>query len=214
VSHLPLPDREGGGRYPGFDVMAQARHWDPATTAVVAERVGIPPDVRFFNRDEVVTATALCDALLHQRSDPRVPVVSLIDSRLAEQETDGWHYAWMPPDGEAWRRSLAALEEDALARHAHRFGQLTPEQQTELLRRIQQAEGEWRGLPAAAVWSLWTRYACTAFYSHPWAWEEIGYAGPAYPRGYKSVGPDGREPFEVADAHPATGAPDAGSSDR
>ena len=47
------------------------------------------------------------------------------------------------------------------------------------------------------VWSLWTRYACTAFYSHPWAWNEIGFAGPAYPRGYKNTGIDARERFEV-----------------
>ena len=51
------------------------------------------------------------------------------------------------------------------------------------------------------MWSLWTRYACTAFYSHPWAWNEIGFPGPAYPRGYKNPGVDAREPFEVARRH-------------
>ncbi|HEV2633587.1 MAG TPA: hypothetical protein VGX23_00480 [Actinocrinis sp.] len=53
------------------------------------------------------------------------------------------------------------------------------------------------------MWSLWTRYACTAFYSHPAAWTEMGFPGPAYPRGYKNPGVDGREPFEVRDARPA-----------
>jgi hypothetical protein len=52
------------------------------------------------------------------------------------------------------------------------------------------------------VWSLWTRYACTAFYSHPSAWEEIGFPGPAYPRGYKNAGVDSLEPYEVRDARP------------
>src|SRR3954471_21016190 len=58
-------------------------------------------------------------------------------------------------------------------------------------------EQSWHGLPAKHVWSLWTRYACAAFYSHPWAWNEIGFGGPAYPRGYKNLG--GREPWEVRD---------------
>jgi hypothetical protein len=40
------------------------------------------------------------------------------------------------------------------------------------------------------------RYAATAFYSHPWAWNEIGFAGPAYPRGYKTLRLGSREPFE------------------
>jgi hypothetical protein len=40
-----------------------------------------------------------------------------------------------------------------------------------------------------------------AFYSHPWAWNEIGFGGPAYPRGFMRLGGPGgaigvREPFE------------------
>jgi hypothetical protein len=49
------------------------------------------------------------------------------------------------------------------------------------------------------VFSLWLRYACSAFYSHPWAFNEIGYGGPAYPRGYKNLGLDRRENWEVAE---------------
>lgn len=182
--------------------MALAPHWEPATTAVVATRVGVPPPVRFFTPDEVATASALFDQLLHQREDPRVPVVNLVDARLAERQTDGWHYASMPEDSEAWRRSLAGLEADARSRHGRGFVELDWREQTDLLRRVQGTDGDWHGLPSSAIWSLWTRYACTAFYSHPWAWEEIGYTGPAYPRGYKHLGIDAREPFEVADTRP------------
>ena len=56
---------------------------------------------------------------------------------------------------------------------------------------------------ASHVWSLWTRYGCTAFYAHPLAWNEIGFDGPAYPRGYKNIGVDRLEGIEVHDAHPA-----------
>jgi len=57
----------------------------------------------------------------------------------------------------------------------------------------------WHEMPAGHLWSLWTRYACTAFYSHPYAWNEIGFPGPAYPRGYKHLGVDARDPREVPD---------------
>ena len=63
------------------------------------------------------------------------------------------------------------------------------------------AVARWHRLVAAHVWSLWTPLR-TAFYAHPWAWEEIGFGGPAYPRGYKNLGIDRREPYEVRDAHP------------
>ncbi|MGZ4619257.1 MAG: hypothetical protein ACXV3F_11180 [Frankiaceae bacterium] len=56
------------------------------------------------------------------------------------------------------------------------------------------------------MWSLWTRYAATAFYSHPWAWNEIGFGGPAYPRGYQNLGLDAREHWERPEQHPANPA--------
>ena len=37
----------------------------------------------------------------------------------------------------------------------------------------------------------------SAYYSHPWVWSEIGYAGPAYPRGYMRVELDLTEPWEA-----------------
>ena len=41
-----------------------------------------------------------------------------------------------------------------------------------------------------------------AFYSHPWAWNEIGFGGPAYPQGYMRLGPVSTlEPHERARRH-------------
>jgi hypothetical protein len=127
----------------------------------------------------------------------------MIDARLAAGETDGWHYDDLPEDGEAWRRSLAALDEDADALAGRPFARLEGDQQASIVQRIQDlgSDGKsWHGMNAEHLWSLWTRYACAAFYSHPWTWNEMGYPGPAYPRGYKNAGVDAREGFEVADA--------------
>lgn len=203
MSGLPLDAADGGGRYPGFRTLSQARHWDPATAAVVHSRMGLLPDIRFFTPSEEAAARALFDQLLDMRGDPRVPVVNMVDARLAEEETDGWHYDNMPRDGEAWRASLAALDEEARARGDRTFALLGQDQQAGLLQDICDLDRDcWHGLPADRVWSLWTRYACTAFYSHPLAWDEIGFAGPAYPRGYKNLGVDRLEPFEVRDVRP------------
>jgi Gluconate 2-dehydrogenase subunit 3 len=207
VSGSPAPDREGG-RFPGFDVLTQAAHWDPVTAGVVLSRLAMPPAVRFFTPAEQATAAALCDRLLGQDllgqdDEPKVPVVNLIDARLAEKQTDGWRYEDMPEDGQAWRDSLAALDADA-ARFGSGFAACPAGHQAKLIQAVQDlGSGDWHGLPAAGVWSLWTRYACTAFYAHPSAWNEIGFPGPAYPRGYKNPGVDAREPFEVRDAAPS-----------
>ncbi|KRE66482.1 gluconate 2-dehydrogenase subunit 3 family protein [Arthrobacter sp. Soil761] len=203
MSSLPLDMSDGGGRYPGFSTRAQAGHWDRATAAVVESRLGMPPDVRFFTPAEEAAARALFDQLLGQQGEPRVPVVNMVDARLADEQTDGWHYDNMPRDGEAWRATLAALDREAHSRAGSTYAGLDPEQQAGLLQDICNLHRElWHGLPADRVWSLWTRYACTAFYSHPLAWDEIGFAGPAYPRGYKNLGVNRLEPFEVRDIRP------------
>jgi hypothetical protein len=191
------------GRFPGFDVLDQVHTWDEVTAGVVLARLAPAVDLSFFSLAESGCATALMDLLLAQDGEPRVPVMAMVDARLAAGETDGWHYDDMPEDGEAWRRTLAALDEDADGLAGCPFARLDSDQQAALVQRVQRlgSDGDqWHGLPAEHVWSLWTRYSCTAFYSHPWAWNEIGFSGPAYPRGYKNIGLDAREPFEVPEA--------------
>lgn len=210
----PVSSRTAGAppvRFPGFDVLDQSGHWDPVTTGVVLGRVGMAPDIRFFTPSEQAIATALCDQLLGQsgqsdsaEADSRVPIVNLVDARLAEQQTDGWHYHDMPADGQAWRDTLAALDADANDGFGTGFATCSTVQQASLIQAVQdRGTDQWHGLNAKQVWSLWTRYACTAFYSHPSAWNEMGFPGPAYPRGYKNAGVDRLEPFEVHDARPA-----------
>jgi Gluconate 2-dehydrogenase subunit 3 len=186
-------------RFPGFDVMGEIDTWDAETAGVVLDRLALPPDLRFFTVEEEATGRALFDHLLDQFTEPRVPVLELVDSRLAEEETDGWHYEDMPEDGEAFRRSFRALDEDAQAAFGRRFAHLDRYDQADLIQSVHDRSGDWHGMPAGHVWSLWTRYACTAFYSHPWAWNEIGFGGPAYPRGYKALGLGKLEPWEVPD---------------
>lgn len=200
---IPLEPTSGGGRFPGMDAASQAKHWDDATAAVVMARLGRPPDIRFFTSAEEATASSLCDHLLGQWEEPRVAVVNMIDERLADDQTDGWHYHGMPSDADAWRDSLATLDKDSQKEYGCPFAEASRENQSVILHAVQRLGSHpWHGTPANRLWSLWMRYACTAFYSHPWAWDEIGFGGPAYPRGYKNLGVDRREPFEVADAKP------------
>jgi hypothetical protein len=193
------------GRFPGFDVLGQGGHWDTVTADVVRGRTGPPPDRRFFTDTEQACAAALLDQLTGQRDEPlAVPVLEMVDARLAAGETDGWRYADMPEDGQAWRDTLGYLDKDAHARCGTSFADAPERDQKAVIQAVQDGgdSGQWHGLPAARVWSLWTRYACTALYSHPYAWSEIGFPGPAYPRGYKNAGVGKLEPFEVRDTRP------------
>jgi hypothetical protein len=185
------------GRFDGYDVLAQEPYWDEVTTSLIRDRMRDRggEELRFFTESEAQTAEALFDLVLSQHEEPRVPVLHMVDQRLAEGETDGYRYEDMPEDVEAWRASLAWLDEDAKEAFGQRFHECSTNAQGKLVQGIQDAS-EWHGLSAGHVWSLWTRYACAAFYSHPWAWNEIGFGGPAYPRGYKVLHSGWREPWE------------------
>ncbi|HUN32011.1 MAG TPA: gluconate 2-dehydrogenase subunit 3 family protein [Trebonia sp.] len=192
------------GRFPGFDMLGQARHWDSATAGLIAARMAAPSaGDRFFTPAERASAAALLNLLTGQNDQPLgVPVADMVDARLAAGETDGWHYADMPEDGQAWRDTLGYIDKDAHARYGMGFADVPERDQAAIIQAIQDGR-EWHGLSAPHVWSLWTRYACTALYSHPYAWSELGFPGPAYPRGYKNAGLGQLEPFEVADRRPA-----------
>src|SRR6185503_17468848 len=109
------------GRFPGFDVLSQVDAWDDVTAGVVLRRLALPGELAFFTPHEVGIAAPLLDLLLAQDAEPRVPVLALIDERLAVGETDGWHYDDLPEDAEAWRETLAALDADARAKHHRGF---------------------------------------------------------------------------------------------
>jgi hypothetical protein len=195
----PRPTR----RFPGFDVLSQSRHWDPVTAELIAARSGPPPRPRFFTDTEQGTAGALLGELTGQFDEPLgVPVLEMVDARLAAGETDGWRYEDLPEDGQAWRDTLGSLDKDAHDRCGTSFAEAPRPDQRAIIAAVQDAE-EWHGMNAPRVWSLWTRYACTALYAHPLAWNEIGFSGPAYPRGYKNAGVDKLEPFEVRDTRPS-----------
>jgi hypothetical protein len=192
-----------GNRFPGFDVLSQAGGWDPVTARLVTSRLDPPAPAAFFTGAEAACAAALVNLLTGQQDGQEIPVLPMIDARLAAGETDGWRYSDMPEDGQAWRDTLAYLDADAARRYGTTFAAAPEEQQLELIQAVQdRGSKDWHGLNAAHVWSLWTRYACTALYAHPLAWNEIGFSGAAYPRGYKNAGVDKLEPFEVSDARP------------
>jgi hypothetical protein len=198
---------QGSGQFADFDVLDSVDAWDDVTAGVVLARLALPGEYAFFTPAEIAVAGPFLDLLLAQDCEPRVPVLALIDQRLAIGETDGWHYDELPEDGAAWRASLAFLDDDARSTHGGRtFAGLIDSERTPLIQAVQDLShdgGSWHNWPAEHVWSLWTRYACTAFYSHPWAWNEIGFPGPAYPRGYLNPGVNSRERWETSANEPS-----------
>jgi hypothetical protein len=197
------------GRYPDYDVLETADTWDQATRRVVEARLHVPAELRFFTAEEEPTLRALCDVCTAQDADPRVPVAEMVDAKLADGRLDGYQYAGMPDDRETWRLVLLGLDEVARERYGRDgFAACEPETREAivgLLAEGQLSGGAWERLNVRRAWSVCMRGILSEFYSHPWAWNEIGFGGPAYPRGFmRSRGIDGNPPLEPFERRGAT----------
>jgi hypothetical protein len=180
------------GRYPDYDVLEEASHWDEVTREVVLRRVDDVPPLRFFNAREAATLRDLCDLLTAQDAEPRIPLLNYIDEKYHEGKLDGFQFHDMPDDRDVWRIVAAGLDEEARRRsRAESFAIAEEAIKRQIVSDF--AEGllhgdPWGRLNVKRAFSVVMRGVLDAFYSHPWAWNEIGFGGPAYPRGYSRFG--------------------------
>jgi hypothetical protein len=184
------------GRYPDYDVLETVDHWDSKTRQVVLDRVANVPQLAFFDRSEARTLRAFCNVASGQDSEPRIPVLEMVDAKLAAGRLDGFRHHDMPPDTDTWRQVAAGLDQSAREGGSeHGFAAADSELQHEIVQRFSEGELDWE-LPVDKAWGVVMRGVLGAFYSHPWAWNEIGFGGPAYPRGYARLGSGQRESWE------------------
>lgn len=201
----PLPRRAQPGYYSGFSTLAQQAFWDDATRSVVLNRVEHTPAITFFSPEERQTIEAIVDRLVPQDDrleSSRIPIVPAIDERLATGTIDGFRFEGMPPDGEAYRLGLAAIDRIAESEHGTRFAALPHRQQDEILQALHDGtppgeDDTWQRLSVERFWLMLVQDAAEGYYAHPWAWDEIGFGGPAYPRGYFRLEEGLPEPWEV-----------------
>jgi hypothetical protein len=190
-------------RYPEADVLAQRGHWDDATRRVILDRVVNVPAFQFFSDHERVTLEALCERVLPQahRWGRQIPIAPWIDLRCQTGAEEGFRFDDMPPTREAWRQGLAGLDQTAQALFRAAFAELDGARQDEALERIRQGDppGEaWARLPARRWWIyVALRQISGVYYAHPFAWDEIGFGGPAFPRGYAALNDGAPETWEA-----------------
>ncbi|MFZ0743517.1 MAG: gluconate 2-dehydrogenase subunit 3 family protein [Terracidiphilus sp.] len=200
-----IRDLDQPGYYPDFSTLRQRKSWDAATHHLVSERVERIPQVRFFSVEEAELLESIIDRLLPQddRTENRtIPILPVIDERLFKNALSGFRYEDMPPDREAYRLGIRAVDEMAQKRFGVRFVRLTVERQELLLESLHDGKPEpehevWEQVPIHRFWALLVEDCVTAYYSHPWAWDEIGFGGPAYPRGYMRLENGLPEPWET-----------------
>lgn len=194
-------------RYPGYDVLAKrdTPSWNDATRRAIDARLKVAATApRHLDVERFATLDALCTRIVPSGGAGAVPSAALLDARLAANDGDGFRDARLPPLRAAWRIGLAAL--DAMARRAHGrpFASLDGAAADTLLRTVQHGEigdadrADWAGMDPRVFFAKRVLMdLCGAYYSHPYAWNEIGFGGPASPRGYVRMDFNRRDPWEA-----------------
>lgn len=154
--------------------------------------------------DQLATLRTVLDRVLPQTGPVRIDLGARIDAMLAAGQGDGWRFAALPPDAEAYRAALRTLG-------AHGFAALDVHRQDEALRLIAAGGLPDRtpaepGLLDAEQMRLWFEDlradAVRLYVGHPATLARMGYSGIGNggdgPRlsGFTAVGAGMREAWE------------------
>lgn len=193
--------------FPGYDVLDKwnSPSFNDQTREVIARRLDDVPPRRFLDEAHWATLVALCGRVIPQpeRSEARrVPIAPWIDAALYERRGTGTRYANMPTDRDAWTQGLAAIDAEARERHGTAFADLPADAQDAVLKAVDngeiRVEDAWNGLPPQRFFRhLVLKEIVKIYYVHPDAMSEIGYGGPASPRGYVRLGLGAVDPWEA-----------------
>jgi hypothetical protein len=217
----PLSLSSQPGYYNDFHTMSQKAYWEEATRSLVQQRVEHPPPIRYFTSQQAAFWCSVFDHLLpqHDRTpERRIPLVEPLDLRLYQNRTIGYRYESMPTDREAFQLGEQAINEEAQGQFNGDFIYLPQHQQDLVLKSIHDGEPRaaraiWGKMSVKRFWQMLMQDALEAYYSHPWAWDEIGFGGPAYPRAYTRLERGEPEPWEVEEQRYQWVAPSYAVSD-
>jgi hypothetical protein len=211
-----LPPMQTPGYYPGYSTLGQKAFWDKTTRDLITDRVEHPPQLRFFTPQQALFWGVVFDHILPQTDrvpERRIPIVPALDDRLHEGRTAGYRFEDMPHDREVYTRfGIEGIEAEAQARFGRLFLRITHREQEIVLCSLHDGRPQgglhiWQQMSVHRFWQMLIGDAIDAYYAHPWAWDEIGYGGPAYPRAYFRLERGEAEPWEVEEQRYEWSAP-------
>jgi gluconate 2-dehydrogenase gamma chain len=174
----------------------------PPTRAAIRQRLANPPVTtpRFLDTDAFATLQAVCSRLIPQPARAEaVDLAGPIDTRLADNQSNGWRYDHLPPDRDAILQGLQGIDEAAEALFGTFFRTLDSRAQDQILLAVQRGEApgpSWRSLDAPRFFEELLAEVAEIYYSHPLAQEEIGYVGMADAHGWQAIGLNELAPHE------------------
>ena len=193
-------------RYPDYDVLDkwESVSFDNLTRGVIRQRLSSPPQRRFFTEAEFSLLEAVAARLAPTPElGLQPPIAPWIDAELFENRDEGYRFEHMPFAQEAWRTGLTLLGEEAQAQFGRPFEAQDEATQLVFLKRLQAGAvdaARWAGFDAKCFFGDVLKTVAGVYYAYPQAWSEMGFGGPASPRGYVRIGLNEHDPWEAREA--------------
>lgn len=177
--------------YIHFNVMDENDHWDPHTREIVEKRLTyhqFPKDTP-LNYQEVHTLYTLCATLLDETREQVLSyMVHHFHTKLTSDIGEAQRKKGIPKASLLIGEGLLALNLFCMNQYNNFFHSVDDGIRKDLITKMMQGnlslETSSRKIPVQEFIKKILIEAVASYYSHPQTWSEIGYAGPAYPRGY------------------------------
>ena len=175
-------------RYPSFNVMDEREEWDAHTQAIVTNRLMEPQTCTELGQVELQLLRQICSTLVDDKRDDVIShILAHVDQSLKGTTGEGERKSGLPQLKKLILDGIQYISVDILPVTEISASPNHEEDLCELLQQVSE------GKAAISKWSSelqreWfvklLSLTVEAYCSHPQVWSEMGYAGPAYPRGY------------------------------
>ncbi|MTI85863.1 MAG: gluconate 2-dehydrogenase subunit 3 family protein [Firmicutes bacterium] len=194
--------QENRTRYPGYDLLKERDHWDDHTSEIVLKRLRPLPEYKFLNKYEVHMIFTIAKHIVYDhRKEILDYVIHHMDNTLTSPIGEGQRKVGTPEQTVLIRQGLKAIDELAKKQFGTAFLEMDVRKQQSILIDLQKGQAvqlkEWQTIPQKELFNKLATVIASAYYSHPTVWSEIGYGGPAYPRGYVRVERGLTDPWEA-----------------
>ncbi len=194
--------QENRTRYPSYNMLNEKEHWDEHTREIVLKRLGPFDKNKFLTDHEAEMILAIARHIVYdERKEILNYVVHHLDSALASPIGEDQRKTGTPPRDILIRRGLKAIDKLSEKKLGASFLEIDITEQLTLLEELDKGKAmplsEWQKIPQKELFKKLATEIVSAYYSHPVVWSEIGYGGPAYPRGYVRVERYLTDPWEA-----------------
>lgn len=188
-------------RYPTYDIMTAQHEWDQNTRSIVNERLHTGGDYLFLSVMEAELLRSWCSLLMDDERGEIIQFVIEHIDRTLSSGTESERKADIPKAAVLIRAGLKALEDSCQMLYTEPFFHLEQDRQLQIMTSVSEEDAlphnMWKLIPQKEFFQKLLDFTTEAYYSHPRVWSEIGYGGPAYPRGYVRMHPGQLDPWEA-----------------